>query len=82
MQPALAELDRNRHLERLELVPFDREELSLLLGGILGRPPSPATVQDILARSGGNAFLAEELLAAERNNHTGQELPPRLQGIL
>jgi DNA-binding CsgD family transcriptional regulator/tetratricopeptide (TPR) repeat protein len=82
LQRALAELDRNRHLERLELVPFDRAELSLLLGRILGRPPSPITVQDILARSGGNAFLAEELLAAERNNHTGQELPPRLQGVL
>jgi DNA-binding CsgD family transcriptional regulator/tetratricopeptide (TPR) repeat protein len=81
LQPALAELDRSRHLERLELVPFDREDLSLLLGGILGRLPSPATVQQIFARSGGNAFLAEELLAAERD-HTGQELPRRLQRIL
>jgi predicted ATPase/DNA-binding CsgD family transcriptional regulator len=81
LQPALAELDRNRHLERLELAPFDREDLGLLLGGILGRQSSPATVQDILARSGGNAFLAEELLAAERD-HAGQELPQRLQGIL
>jgi DNA-binding CsgD family transcriptional regulator/tetratricopeptide (TPR) repeat protein len=81
LQPALAELDRNRHLDWLELAPFDREELSLLLGGILGRPPSPAAVQDILARSGGNAYLAEELLAAEANQ-PGQELPRRLQGIL
>jgi DNA-binding CsgD family transcriptional regulator len=81
LQPALAVLDRSRHLERLELGPFDREELGLLLGGILGRPPSPATVQQILARSGGNAFLAEELLAAE-SNQPGQELPRRLQGIL
>jgi predicted ATPase len=37
LQPALAELDRSRHLERLELVPFDREELSLLLGGCASR---------------------------------------------
>jgi DNA-binding CsgD family transcriptional regulator/tetratricopeptide (TPR) repeat protein len=81
LQMMLAELDRSRRLERLELVPFDRKELGLLLDGILGRPPSPATVQDILARSGGNAFLAEELLAAEANQ-PGQELPPRLQGIL
>jgi predicted ATPase len=81
LRPALAELDRSRHVDRLELGPFDRAELSLLLGGILGRPPSPATVQDILARSGGNAFLAEELLVAERD-HPGQELPPRLHGIL
>ena len=81
LQPALAELDRSRRLERLELGPFNREDLGLLLGGILGRPPSPATVQRILARSGGNAFLAEELLAAE-TDQPGQELPRRLQGIL
>jgi DNA-binding CsgD family transcriptional regulator/tetratricopeptide (TPR) repeat protein len=83
LQPALAELDRSRHVERLELVPFDREDLSLLLGGILGRPPSPATVQRILARSDGNAFLAEELLAAEaQHRQPDEELPRRLQGIL
>jgi DNA-binding CsgD family transcriptional regulator/tetratricopeptide (TPR) repeat protein len=81
LQLALAELDRSRHLERLELVPFDREDLSRLLGGILGRLPSPATVQRIFALSDGNAFLAEELLAAE-GSQPGQELPRRLRGIL
>jgi DNA-binding CsgD family transcriptional regulator/tetratricopeptide (TPR) repeat protein len=81
LQQALAELDRSQRVERLELARFDHEDLRLLLGGILGRPPSPATVQHILARSGGNAFLAEELLAAERS-HTGQELPRRLHSIL
>jgi tetratricopeptide (TPR) repeat protein len=72
---------RSRRLEVLELAPFDREDLGLLLGGILGGLPSPATVQRIFARSGGNAFLAEELLAAE-TDQPGQELPRRLQGIL
>ena len=41
LQLALAELDRSRRLERLELAPFGREDLSRLLGGILGRLPSP-----------------------------------------
>ena len=81
LQMALAELYRSRRLERLELPPFDREDLGLLLGGILGRPLSPATVQRIFGRSDGNAFLAEELLAAERD-HPEQELPRRLKGIL
>jgi DNA-binding CsgD family transcriptional regulator/tetratricopeptide (TPR) repeat protein len=81
LQLALVELDRSRHIERLELSRFDRKDLSLLLGGILGRPPSPATVQRIFARSDGNAFMAEELLAAEANQ-LGQELPRRLQSIL
>jgi DNA-binding CsgD family transcriptional regulator/tetratricopeptide (TPR) repeat protein len=81
LQLALAELDRSRHIERLELSRFDRKDLGLLLGGILGQPPSPATVQRIFARSDGNAFLAEELLASEANQ-LGQELPRRLQSIL
>jgi predicted ATPase len=41
LQLMLAELDRSRRLDVLELAPFDREDLGLLLGGILGRPPSP-----------------------------------------
>jgi DNA-binding CsgD family transcriptional regulator len=83
LQLALAELDRSRHLESIELTPFGREDLSRLLAGILGRPPSPATVQHIFARSDGNVFLAEELLAAEtRSSEPGQELPRRLRGIL
>jgi DNA-binding CsgD family transcriptional regulator/tetratricopeptide (TPR) repeat protein len=81
LQPALAELNRSRHVESIELAPFDREDLSRLLGGILDRPPSPTTVQRIFARSGGNAFLAEELLATE-GKQTAEELPRQLQGIL
>jgi DNA-binding CsgD family transcriptional regulator/tetratricopeptide (TPR) repeat protein len=81
LQPALAELNRSRHVESIELAPFDREDLSRLLGDILDRLPSPTTVQRIFARSGGNAFLAEELLASE-GKQTGEELPGQLQGIL
>ena len=80
LQLALAELDRSRHLESIELRPFDREDLSLLLSGILGRPPSAATVQRIFAQSDGNAFLAEQLLAAE-GSQPRQELPRRLQSM-
>jgi DNA-binding CsgD family transcriptional regulator len=81
LQLALAELYRSRHIESIELARFDRDDLRLLLGGILGRVPSLPIVQRIFARSEGNAFLAEELLAAERSN-TGQELPRRLHSIL
>jgi DNA-binding CsgD family transcriptional regulator/tetratricopeptide (TPR) repeat protein len=81
LQLALVELDRSRRLERLELAPFDREDLSRLLGGILGRPTSQAIVEQIFARSDGNAFLAEELLAAECKQ-PGHELPRRLHGII
>jgi DNA-binding CsgD family transcriptional regulator/tetratricopeptide (TPR) repeat protein len=81
LQLALAELERCRNTVRLELTSFDREDMGLLLAGILGQPPSPATVQHIFARSDGNAFLAEELLAAN-DPQCGQALPRRLQDFL
>jgi predicted ATPase len=65
----LAELDRSRRLDHVELTRFDREELNALLGGILGHQPSPDLVQQIFARSDGNAFLAEELLAVRVHLH-------------
>jgi DNA-binding CsgD family transcriptional regulator/DNA polymerase III delta prime subunit len=82
LRTALAELDRSWHLEHVELAPFNRAEVAALVGGILGRPPSPATVQRIFTRSEGNAFLAEELLAAEASSQLGQAVPRRLQGML
>jgi DNA-binding CsgD family transcriptional regulator/tetratricopeptide (TPR) repeat protein len=82
LRRALAELERSWHLEHVEVARFTRAELAALVGNILGRPPPLATVQRIFARSEGNAFLAEELLAAETGTHSGQVLPRRLQGIL
>jgi DNA-binding CsgD family transcriptional regulator len=81
LRRSLAELDRSWHVEHVELARFNREELGALLGGILGRPPSPDIIQSIFARSGGNAFLAEELLAAE-GSQRGRGLSPRLQAVL
>jgi DNA-binding NarL/FixJ family response regulator/tetratricopeptide (TPR) repeat protein len=83
LRTALAELDRSWQLEHVELARFTRAELAALVGNILGRPAPLAVVQRILTRSEGNAFLAEELLAAEASGQQpGQALPRRLQGIL
>jgi DNA-binding CsgD family transcriptional regulator/tetratricopeptide (TPR) repeat protein len=60
----LAELQRSGRTDRLELARFDRDELVAQLTGILGRPPEYPLVEEILERSDGNPFLAEELLAA------------------
>jgi DNA-binding CsgD family transcriptional regulator/tetratricopeptide (TPR) repeat protein len=81
LRATIAELRRSQHVELVELARFDHVELAALLGGILGRSPSPAVVQRIFSRSGGNAFLAEELLAAE-GSQAGQDLPPRLRDLL
>jgi predicted ATPase/DNA-binding CsgD family transcriptional regulator len=82
LMPALVELDRSWQLEHVELARFNLGELAALVGNILGHPPPLATVQRIFTRSEGNAFLAEELLAAEATSQPGQTLPRRLQGIL
>jgi DNA-binding CsgD family transcriptional regulator len=64
LRPLLAELVRIPDLERVELVPFGREELAQHLRAVAGEPVTAAAVDRILARSEGNAFFAEELVAA------------------
>jgi DNA-binding CsgD family transcriptional regulator/tetratricopeptide (TPR) repeat protein len=64
LRPLLAELVRLPDLERIELAPFGRLELAEHLQAVAGHPVPPAVVDRILARSEGNAFFAEELVAA------------------
>ncbi len=79
----LAELERSGRVERLELGRLGRRELGELLAGILGEPPAPALVDEILARSEGNPFFAEELLAARVGGVGGSaELPEALRDLL
>jgi predicted ATPase len=60
----LAELARQPNVERLELAPFGRAELAEHLAAVSGRRLPGAAVDRIFARSEGNPFYAEELLAA------------------
>jgi DNA-binding CsgD family transcriptional regulator len=64
LRPLLAELVRVPDLERIDLAPFGRVELAEHLQAVAGQPVTPAVVDRILARSEGNAFFAEELVAA------------------
>ncbi len=64
-------------VERIELARFDEDELMRLVTAIRGEPPAPELVARLLARSEGNAFLAEELLAAG-----GSDLPDTLREAL
>ncbi|HZC99067.1 MAG TPA: AAA family ATPase [Actinomycetes bacterium] len=79
LRPFLAELDRSGRAERLELGRLGRRELAELLTGILGGPAAPALVGEILTRSGGNPFFAEELLAAHLE---GARLPLALRELV
>ena len=79
----LAEGERQPRVERLELARFDRDELVEMIGLIAGDQLGPSLVESIARRSDGNAFFAEELVAAtesSRSNHDG--LPDTLRGLL
>jgi DNA-binding CsgD family transcriptional regulator/tetratricopeptide (TPR) repeat protein len=81
LRPLLAELDRVRAVERVELERFDRDEVGEQLGAILGETPEPDLVDGVFTRSEGNAFLVEEVLGAVR---AGEEcgLTPSLRDVL
>ncbi len=61
----LAEIGRHANVERIELRPFGLEEQRKQLAGIVGRRVTRDLAERIHARSGGNPFFAEELLAGE-----------------
>jgi DNA-binding CsgD family transcriptional regulator/tetratricopeptide (TPR) repeat protein len=79
LRPFLAELDRGRRVERLELARFGPAEVAAQLAGIRGAPPPAELAERIHARSGGNAFFVEELAATAA---TDGELSPSLRDTL
>ncbi|MFF4836145.1 AAA family ATPase [Streptomyces sp. NPDC001315] len=64
LRPLLAELVRLPSVERLELRPLTDTEVTRLVRARQDRPLPDATVRGIVERAEGNAFYAEELLAA------------------
>jgi DNA-binding CsgD family transcriptional regulator/tetratricopeptide (TPR) repeat protein len=81
LRPFLAELDRGRRVERLELERFGRDEVAAQLAGIRGAPAPAELIERIHARSDGNAFFVEELAATAAAGADG-ELPPSLRDTL
>jgi predicted ATPase/DNA-binding CsgD family transcriptional regulator len=77
----LAELDRRRTIERIELRRFTPDEVAEQLEEISGEKPDRALVSSVFERSQGNAFFAEELFAASQAGDPRQ-LPPTLRAIL
>lgn len=64
LRPLLAELDRLRTVRRIELPRFNRAEVRRQLAGILASQPDEDFVDSVFARSDGNAFFVEELVAS------------------
>ncbi len=81
LRPFLAELERSARAERIDLEPLRRAELAAQLEAIAGARPSGDVIDEILARSEGNPFFAEELLATA-GNREDDELPESLREVL
>jgi DNA-binding CsgD family transcriptional regulator len=64
LRPVLQGMVREEMVTRLDLPPFARDELALLLAAILGGPPDRQLLDALFDRSEGNAFFAEQLLVA------------------
>ena len=80
LRPLLAELVRLPAVERLELRPMADAEVTRLVRALQERPLPEATVRGIVERAEGNAFYAEELLAATGTEAGG--VPSGLADVL
>ena len=77
LRPFLAELDRSGRVERLDVDRFDRGvESRICFKADSEAIPPTDLIERIYRRSGGNAFFAEELLAAVREENGNPQLPP------
>jgi DNA-binding CsgD family transcriptional regulator/tetratricopeptide (TPR) repeat protein len=80
LRPWLAELDRGGPVQRLELPRLDQIQTAAQLTGILGVAPAVDLVDGVFARSEGNPFFTEELLATVKVG--SGELPTTLRDLL
>ena len=82
LRPLLTSWERMRSVDHLELRRFDRDEVAAQLAAILGGDPAPDVVDAIFDRSGGNAYLVEELAGLVRDDGDPADLSPSLRDVL
>ena len=80
MRAVLAEIVRYPHLRRLELAPFTIQQVAAQVELLTGERPSREVVDLVFARTQGNAYFVEELVAAY--GHQGGDLPASLRDVL
>lgn len=76
----LAELDRIRSVERLDLDRLDRDGTAQILGHLLGHEPPASLVDSVHARAQGNPFFVEELATCA--DRPGGGLPDNVRDLL
>ena len=93
LRPYVAELARDRRVERIVVRPFSRTEFADQVAAIRGTLPSAGDLDRLFARSEGNPFYTEELLAAGDSGPLPaslrdvmltrlEQLSPATQGVL
>jgi DNA-binding CsgD family transcriptional regulator/tetratricopeptide (TPR) repeat protein len=78
--PYLAEMYRSGRVEHIELPRLDQVQTEAQLAGILEAAPAADLVEAVFARSEGNPYFTEELLAVVRAG--SGEMPATLRGLL
>jgi DNA-binding CsgD family transcriptional regulator/tetratricopeptide (TPR) repeat protein len=82
LRPLLTGWERVRTVDRVELLRFQRDEVATQLAAILADEPGPGLVDLVFDRSGGNAYLVEELAGVVRRGGDPADLPPSLVDVL
>ncbi|GAB2578594.1 helix-turn-helix transcriptional regulator [Microlunatus antarcticus] len=74
LRPLLAAWNRLAGVNRLELGPLPDDDVRALVGSLRSEPTTAAELQDVVERAEGNAFFAEELVAAIGTSDTPRDL--------
>lgn len=82
LRPTLAGWSRLPVVTRLNLDPLDTEDLRTLVRSVRTTSLGDDEVDSIVRRADGNAFFAEELVAAAEQCHDTQQLPWQLADLL
>ena len=82
LRPLIASWERLRTVQHVELRRFEPGEVAAQLGAILGTEPAGGLVDMVFDRSGGNAYLVEELAGVMRGGGDPADLPPSLADVL
>ena len=82
LRPTLAEWSRLPAAERLHLDPLSADDVRSLVHSLYTSPMAEPDLRSIISRADGNAFFAEELVAAAAQCADAQQLPWQLADLL